>query len=638
MYSSGYSQVNKFSPEAKKKMQYRTNGKSCGYYMRIVFFFSSLIQSLIIVSLVLFLVYGNRQDTSMVDRVQDLEESFSQLSIENVDLKKQRKNLTNKLNETLTEKAHNDYDLWRLRKVSNMSIAMIEECERKQQQCKTDLFGCKVRCTSGIRSPPPPIFPGGGCNCRLLEDQKKVVETNFTQTVRSIKTEKEQISKEKDKQILEAITLRRTKSILEKEVEFYKQKSKDEFSQALGSVSTVSKTLLEKIASLFPQHYPFQITCLKQKEHLEQIHSNCTSLSREVEDKLQHYLNIIGAQVSNMHGENNHLKAENWRLSIDYRECSQNRSAIIEQNKQNNDKLQKKHDDEKERLLKDKMDLNGAKEVLESSIKYKTSQVDHLNEQIKQLNMSCLMKTGIGGFSGGLGTRTSSQSGWGGFGGGSSSSSSSSSSSLGQGNTGSGSSFSSGLGLNKPGSTGAGSSRFPQSGSSSISSNTGAGYSRPSSTGGTFSSYGLGSNKPAESERSLTNTRLSSESTGSNTNTGLSSIGSNKPTVSGKSSSSLGFEFSASSSGSTSKSGSTGSGLFWPWNPSSSSGQSKTESVPGKPSSGSSYGGFGSSAGGGRTSGVASDAGGVTKHIQELQRLINPSAPQEKQELSRLLG
>uniref|UniRef100_A0A3Q3GAH4 Plasmalemma vesicle associated protein a n=1 Tax=Kryptolebias marmoratus TaxID=37003 RepID=A0A3Q3GAH4_KRYMA len=562
MYSSGYSQVNKFSPEAKKKMQYRTNGKSCGYYMRIVFFFSSLIQSLIIVSLVLFLVYGNRQDTSMVDRVQDLEESFSQLSIENVDLKKQRKNLTNKLNETLTEKAHNDYDLWRLRKVSNMSIAMIEECERKQQQCKTDLFGCKVRCTSGIRSPPPPIFPGGGCNCRLLEDQKKVVETNFTQT----------------------------------------------------------------------------ITCLKQKEHLEQIHSNCTSLSREVEDKLQHYLNIIGAQVSNMHGENNHLKAENWRLSIDYRECSQNRSAIIEQNKQNNDKLQKKHDDEKERLLKDKMDLNGAKEVLESSIKYKTSQVDHLNEQIKQLNMSCLMKTGIGGFSGGLGTRTSSQSGWGGFGGGSSSSSSSSSSSLGQGNTGSGSSFSSGLGLNKPGSTGAGSSRFPQSGSSSISSNTGAGYSRPSSTGGTFSSYGLGSNKPAESERSLTNTRLSSESTGSNTNTGLSSIGSNKPTVSGKSSSSLGFEFSASSSGSTSKSGSTGSGLFWPWNPSSSSGQSKTESVPGKPSSGSSYGGFGSSAGGGRTSGVASDAGGVTKHIQELQRLINPSAPQEKQELSRLLG
>lgn len=131
MYSSGYSQVNKFSPEARKKMQHRSKGKSCGYYMRIIFFFSSLIQSLIIVSLVLFLIYGKTQDSASATRIQDLEESFSRLSIENVALRQQRQNLTNKLNVTVTEKARNDWDLARLRYLSNISIGLIQDFERK---------------------------------------------------------------------------------------------------------------------------------------------------------------------------------------------------------------------------------------------------------------------------------------------------------------------------------------------------------------------------------------------------------------------------------------------------------------------------------------------------------------------------
>lgn len=131
MYSSGYSHVSKSSPHAQKKMQYRSKGKSCGYYMRIVFFFSSLIQSLIIVSLVLFLVYGKSQDSASMSRIHDLEESFSRLSIENVFLRQQRKNLTNLLNTTLTEKARNDWDLVNLRYFSNISAILIQDMDRK---------------------------------------------------------------------------------------------------------------------------------------------------------------------------------------------------------------------------------------------------------------------------------------------------------------------------------------------------------------------------------------------------------------------------------------------------------------------------------------------------------------------------
>lgn len=132
MYASGYSEVSKYSPQTKKKMHYHSKGKSCGYYMRIVFFFSSLIQSLIIVSLVLFLIYGKDHDSASTSHVHDLEESFSRLSIENIALREQRKNLTNLLNATLIEKARNDFDLNSLRSVSNISSFILLDLEKQR--------------------------------------------------------------------------------------------------------------------------------------------------------------------------------------------------------------------------------------------------------------------------------------------------------------------------------------------------------------------------------------------------------------------------------------------------------------------------------------------------------------------------
>lgn len=202
----------------------------------------------------------------------------------------------------------------------------------------------------------------------------------------------DQTVKERDDLTLETIQLRKDKSILEKELEIYRQKNKDDFSQSLSGVTNVSKAFLQKIDSLFPTHIAFQLTCPKQREHLEQIRTNCTSLSREVEDKLQVYLNNVGYQVSDIQAENSRLKAENWRLYEDYRTCSQNRSGLIRDHRQNLVKLQEKHDKDKERLLMDKTRLNGDKEVLENSVKFKNSEIAHLTEQIKHLNITCMSR------------------------------------------------------------------------------------------------------------------------------------------------------------------------------------------------------------------------------------------------------
>lgn len=131
MYNSSYSHASKFNLQAQRKMKQRQKGKSCGYYMRIVFFFSSLIQSLIIVSLVLFLVYGKQAGSASATRIQDLEQSFSKLSMENVDLRQQRKNLTKVLNITLTEKVRNDGVLLQLRYLTNTSYAILRDLNAK---------------------------------------------------------------------------------------------------------------------------------------------------------------------------------------------------------------------------------------------------------------------------------------------------------------------------------------------------------------------------------------------------------------------------------------------------------------------------------------------------------------------------
>ncbi|XP_058506656.1 plasmalemma vesicle associated protein a [Solea solea] len=561
MYSSGYSQVARNGPMAQKKTQYRSKGKSCGYYMRIVFFFSSLIQSLIIVSLVLFLVYGKTQDSASTARIQDLEESFSRLSIENVALRQQRKNLTNLLNVTLTQKARNDWELRRFRHYANVSSVIIQDYDKKLQQCSTNLF----MCNASPRYPsdcPHRISVPDNCNCGMLVERLKarleLVDSNFTQTVRKMKIEMDQTAKERDFINLEVIRLRRDKSTQEKELQFQKEKCKDQFFHSLSGVSNVSKALLEKIDSLFPVHLAFQLTCPKQREHLEQIRTNCTSLSRDVENKLQNYLDLVGGQVSDIQAENSRLKAENWRLSEDYRWCTQNRTGQIKEHNQKLGTLQLKHDQEKERLLMDKMKLNGEIQVLENNVKYKNKEVDHLTQQINNLNMSC--RAGLGGQGSLL------KPGWGSTGGGQ----------LGRtGSGGLGSSLgSTGLGLNKFGSSGLGSSSSSLSspGSSSSLGSTGLGLNRfgsnglGSSSSSSFSSpgsssslgsTGLGLNKFGSNGLG-TSSSSSRLSPGSNPSLGSTGLGLNKFGSNGLGSSS---SSSFSSPGSSSNLGSTGLGL-----------------------------------------------------------------------------
>lgn len=202
----------------------------------------------------------------------------------------------------------------------------------------------------------------------------------------------DQMARDRDNLNLQAISLRKDKSKHQKELESCRTDCKSVLQLSLKGISNVTSAFLKKIDSLSSTIPEFHLTCPKQREHLEQIRSNCTNLSREMEGKFQHYLKSMGEQVSNIQSENGRLKAENWRLSEDYYSCSQNRSGLIQQHRQNLDNLQQKHDRTMERVLLDKRNLNGEITVLNNSVNFKNAQIAHLTHRLKELNTTCMYK------------------------------------------------------------------------------------------------------------------------------------------------------------------------------------------------------------------------------------------------------
>ncbi|KAF1400515.1 Plasmalemma vesicle-associated protein, partial [Spheniscus humboldti] len=98
MEKSSYA-ISKFGLEAKETMPKR----DCGFYVKYIFLFTSLIQFLIILGLVLFMVYGNAQagtDTHLRLLEEQLQDRYNKI----ITLSGRNINLTRTLNATLKEK------------------------------------------------------------------------------------------------------------------------------------------------------------------------------------------------------------------------------------------------------------------------------------------------------------------------------------------------------------------------------------------------------------------------------------------------------------------------------------------------------------------------------------------------------
>ncbi|XP_061682024.1 plasmalemma vesicle associated protein b isoform X2 [Syngnathoides biaculeatus] len=366
MYSSSYSRA-KFGLEARDP-PHKPKGKSCGYYMRIVFFFSSLIQSLIIVSLVLFLIYGQPQKSAEEMRVKELELGFNKLSDNNIQLRKEKGELRAQLGMRTAERDALEKQLEQLRAAFNATkLDLMRKLAVEKQTALTR--------NVGVRCPPPPIQQPAVVttsnelkNLQNLNARQRamieLIETNFSQTVHYLSTERDGALKQRDVHHRDVIVLRKENDLLKEQLTTYTRKCKEDFAHSLDGIQTVTRNFLNKINNLFPHQMTFHLTCESQQEQMEKIRNSCTNLSRDVENKFQLYLDNVGNKVAQIQGTASRLEVQNSHLSADLRWCERNRNDSLAEASKQLQLKEKTHDEEMAKRLIENKQLREDKQSL----------------------------------------------------------------------------------------------------------------------------------------------------------------------------------------------------------------------------------------------------------------------------------
>ncbi|XP_073332525.1 plasmalemma vesicle associated protein b [Pagrus major] len=389
MYSSSYSRA-KFGQEAREPLHKR-KGKSCGYYMRIIFFFSSLIQSLIIVSLVLFLIYGQPEKSAEEKRVEELEQGFNRLSENNIQLRKEKGELGAQLGARTAEKDALEKEMAKLKTDANNTEHGLKE---KLASCKrmsaTTLSMIAQRPTTPIQ---PPIMLTTSSEMKTLQSlnaQQKaminLIEANFTQTVQYLSQERDMALKDRDTHHQDAITLRRENTMLKEQLTAYTRKCKEDFAHSLDGIKTVTRDFLNRINNLFPHQLTFHLTCDSQQEQMEKIRNSCTNLSRDVENKFQLYLDKVGNKVAEIQALSSRLEVQSVHLNSDLQQCQRTRSEVAAEAAKQLELKQKTHDDQVEKLLIEQNRLREQKKLQEDSLALREKEIQLLQRTIPQSN------------------------------------------------------------------------------------------------------------------------------------------------------------------------------------------------------------------------------------------------------------
>lgn len=334
----------------------KSKGKSCGYYVKVVFILSSLIQSLIIVSLVLFVIYGQPEKSAVEKRVKELELVFNKLSVKNMELRKEKTGLETQLKARAEEKTALEKEMTKQKADSNKTV---EDWKKKYTFCMS------TRCAPPLVQSLP-VVPRGNPSSELTalkarsatqDAMIKLLNSNFTQTVRTLRDERDNALRDRAQFYEDVIKLRGDNTICKEQLITYTRKCKEDFAKSLEGITAVTREFLKRINNLFPNQMTFHLTCKSQLEQMEKIKSSCTNLSRDVENKFQMYLDNVGRMVSEIQGNSSRLEVENRHLLSNFQECQRRRSEYADQTAKQFDLMQRTHDDKVEKLLLEQKQL-----------------------------------------------------------------------------------------------------------------------------------------------------------------------------------------------------------------------------------------------------------------------------------------
>ncbi|KAM4810335.1 plasmalemma vesicle-associated protein [Rhinophrynus dorsalis] len=376
---SSYSMA-KFGMESKDIL--RSNQKNCWFYFKYFFLFSSIIQFLIILGLVLFMVYGNTH-TGTETMLEAVQTRNTKLTADLKNLQAALGAANSKLNST--EKDKNSCNA-QLQGKKNELDAMnktlqIKDMALKQQQwqlspakydaCMQRLYNLNVSCFVE----------------KIMMRQEKSdltrdfgnYKANCTRNMDLMRTRERQANSEKDQCQIKIIDLRNEKVDLNSQIE--------NFRSTCTSIDTKFKFELQRLKENFEQairrNIPDTImTSYQYQDQLDNIRRACQPLSDQTTRIIDSSLMRLRQDIVTISQENSQLKASNNRIDSDLSKCKQEKEDTLEKKNKELISIQSNCDLQAKKNFEEKNSLRADNDEMAKKLKETTDSLTRTNSQL----------------------------------------------------------------------------------------------------------------------------------------------------------------------------------------------------------------------------------------------------------------
>nr|XP_033813117.1 plasmalemma vesicle-associated protein [Geotrypetes seraphini] len=373
----------KFGLESKEMLN--SSQKGCGFYLKYFFVFTSLIQFLIILGLVLFMVYGNAHGATE-SRLQLMEKRIGECHATTLQLKTQKDNLSGQLKNMTGER--NQYSA-----LYHTTKTQLEYFNGSFQHCRLNIRQAELLLQQ----------------CRMAFDEVKMCRKDLSTLNSTAYVEKLQIEKKKSDLQQEFNTFRghcaKNMSDLEQKtmtadsergnyrlqmIELRKEKNdlKTQLEKFQESCTTIERNFKEELQNLH-QTITSTVETVLSSHTLgplteKQIKERCSPLSGQIQHQMEMQMKNIRDQISSTLKENVRLQTMKDRNNEKLNECEETKTIMNQKHEKAQEALQARWDEDTKKSIDNEQKLKEEKLNLVQQLEEKSQKLTTFSIQLEQ--------------------------------------------------------------------------------------------------------------------------------------------------------------------------------------------------------------------------------------------------------------
>ncbi|XP_029469663.1 plasmalemma vesicle-associated protein [Rhinatrema bivittatum] len=372
--------MTKFGLESKDMLNSRQ--KNCGFYLKYFFLFTSLIQFLIILGLVLFMVYGNAHGATksqlelMEKRATELHKTISHLRAENDNLSRKLNLTTGERNRYFALYQSTQRELVNCSQSVHICQLQIIQLNRLLQQCTAAMMELK-HCNNNLSTMNVTCYVE---KFRIKEERNHLelefhkFRKNCSETTADLTQKMRAADSDREFYRLQMIDLRNERNDLKTQLEKFQGSCasvEKKFSEELQNLRQTITSAVERALPLDSS----RLDIFKLKESYSQ-------LSELVLNKVNEQLKSLEDQISSKLMENSFLHAKNLRSEEKLRECEKTRTTMAQEHQRALEAIRKSWDAEVKRIYEEKQKLTKEKESLAQELEEKSQTLGTVRAQL----------------------------------------------------------------------------------------------------------------------------------------------------------------------------------------------------------------------------------------------------------------